>query len=333
MDIDEVIGLTSLCERNDNRNLFYVCLCVRAVTIANYAAGSTFCIYPQEVETRLGVAGCCIVLNSYADVIAVSNLLDSQQDTSVSIGVVRILLVSSGFLAVFLYLRLFIRTHPEVATECNPFCLIGFLEVDVLLTSVRSVNYIVAVGWVPSGDSIIHYIDHFDLIAYSQCGGNHELCRILRIGCELAVSAQICSTPAFNAVDLTDEIETVLQSRCDRLRSHIFGPHAVTSRFTPRFGFINGKQILTIRREGQIYCFSAPVGDGASTIDADENKSRNVSGNIVRPSTFFAGNGSHTYTRPLSLISAAPIMNSDSSAVCTPPAVGHFTIHCCCESG
>ena len=34
MDI-EVIGLTSLCERNDNRNLFYVCLCVRAVTLAD----------------------------------------------------------------------------------------------------------------------------------------------------------------------------------------------------------------------------------------------------------------------------------------------------------
>ena len=331
MDIDEVIGLTSLCERNDNRNLFYVCLCVRAVTIANYAAGSTFCIYPQEVETSLRIASLVVVLNLHNDIVAFA-LCYGQEDTTARITEVRILEVSRGFLAVFLYLRLFIRTHPEVATECSPFCLIGFLEVDVLLTSVRSVNYIVAVGWVPSGDSIIHYIDHFDLIAYSQCGGNHELCRILRIGCELAVSAQICSTPAFNAVDLTDEIETILQSRCDRFFA-VNGPHAVTSRVTPRFGFINSKQILTIRREGQIYCFSAPVGDFASTIDADENKSRNVSGNIVRPSTFFAGNGSHTYTRPLSLISAAPIMNSDSSAVCTPPAVGHFTIHCCCESG
>ena len=75
MDIDEVIGLTSLCERNDNRNLFYVCLCVRAITIANYAAGSTFCIYPQEVETRLGVAGCCIVLNLHNDIVAFA-LLD-----------------------------------------------------------------------------------------------------------------------------------------------------------------------------------------------------------------------------------------------------------------
>ena len=203
------------------------------------------------------------------------------------------------------------------------------MEVDGLLACVRCVYNIIVAGWVPSGDSIIHYIDHFDLIAYSQCGRNHELCRILRIGCELAVSAQICSSPAFNAVDLTDEIETVLQSRCDRLRSRIFGPLASYARVAPYFcSRSDGVEVFVIGRDSQVSSLCTPVCDVARSVNTREDDALvcvNVQINL--PEVSLAFNSGHASSRPCCIGGLAfPSVSTYSSTVCFPPVLSHLAI-------
>ena len=108
----------------------------------------------------------------------------------------------------------FVTTHPEVATECSPVLLIGLLEVDVLLTSVRSVHGIFATHTIriPSDDSVVLYLNHLDGLTLCKRGIEYIFAYCLRVSSEEEVSTQSSYVPAV----LADEVETVSERRLNR---------------------------------------------------------------------------------------------------------------------
>ena len=191
-------------------------------------------------------------------------------------------------------------------------------------------NIVAAFSRIPSSNSIVQDINNFDLVTLCESSGQHELSVVLRVALKLAGSAQICSSPAFNAVDLTDEIESVSERRLYYNRPlAINGPLACNARVTPNGSSRSNGVEVFVCRNLQICGLCTPVCNVTGSVYTCEDDFlilRNI--DVRFPEIVLTLNCGHTNTRPLCIfhIAISKSVNTNSCAVCFPPVLSYLAI-------
>ena len=132
-------------------------------------------------------------------------------------------------------------------------------EVDVFLTSVSEVNYVVtSLSRIPSTELVVSHSNHFELIALSERVVQLILSRIVRINSEQMLSRQVMDVPA---VDITNEVETVNEVNNFLLRGeeiNVVEPEGQVSRIVD-LDLVNIRPVLNTHKLSQRNVNSIPL--------------------------------------------------------------------------